>query len=215
MNSTDRSYIQHFPDVQIERVGRRLGAGLQHKVYQYGDAAVLKVPNTIHRMTTTRGEQQRNVDCVNKFFPEIPITTLVHAAQDSDDNYLLEQPFIPGLEHPAREDIERSGLVDQLAAIAEQNRRFIQDCGMSLDFNGWNGTKQWLRQQKPRLTNFAAIDEKLRLLDMDTLRFGETEKKYTPRERITHLAHRNAFRVNQWLMKRIFKVDIGSLKERK
>jgi hypothetical protein len=217
----DRARLRNTPRIDAEAVGRLIGAGLQHRIYEYreGDTPmVLKVsvPTRWLRFPTAQ-EAQADVDFVFKFFgPYAVVPTEVVAMRDGA--YAVKQRRLENLRAITGTDLGNMQVRTQFLEIAQRNRQMIREVGRSLDFLGREGQRKARAallgfHQTPVIANLVIATQPdglgaLRIIDTDL-------ENYRPGARTLNdlrsaLAARLAVACNRFLIKWFFHIDIDN-----
>ncbi len=210
--------MANAPGIDPNGVGRLVGAGLQHRIYEYetdGSRMVLKVvnPNRMLRFPTA-AEAREDLELVSRFFGPFALVP-AEVVPLKDGTYAIKQRRLSRFRGVTRADLDGE-VKAEILEIVRRNREMMKAAGRSLDFLGREGQ----RKSRAALLGFSSTPtisnlviepqpdgrEQLRILDTDLENFRPGARSL--RDLRSALAARLAFQVNRLLIKRFFGVDI-------
>ncbi len=158
--------------VDEELIGERVGAGLQHTVYEYGTREVIKIPHWWMRLSTTLERKQLELNIAKDYFGDyLPITRI--APYRSSYCYIQER--IRGLTPLALSHIDKHK--PDISRFLGQNKKLVLEKRLSADLLGGRAYVHALSRHAHNLPILSAnivLDDKgiskLYLLDTDLLR---------------------------------------------
>lgn len=158
--------------VDKTRIGKRIGAGLQHTVFLYGENEVIKIPHWWMRISTTRAQKENELAIAQEYLGEYLPETRIERYKNS---YCYIQKRIVGL-HPLTLSHLDTHKPD-ISAFVAQNRKLIAEKRFTADMLGGKAYVHAFSKHahnKPLLSANILIDEtdppKLYLIDTDLLR---------------------------------------------
>jgi hypothetical protein len=214
----DLARMQNVPGLNPAAVGRLLGAGLQHRIYEYQDGAeplVLKVvvPHGWLRFPTA-DEAREDVRFVSQFLRPYALEP-TEVVVLNDGSYAVKQRRLARFRGITRGDLSDEDTRRQFLDIVRRNQEMMQ-AGRSLDFLGREGQRTSRAAllglgQTPTISNIVVASQPdgsqtLQVLDTDleNLRPGARSL----RDRLSALAARVAVATNRLLIRRFFGIDI-------
>ncbi len=216
----DLARMQGAPGLNLDSVGRLIGAGFQHRIYEYRQddtPMVLKLlmPTRWLRFPTAP-EAQADVDFVFRFFKPYAVqpTEIVPL---HDGTYAIKQRRLGQIRAVTQDDLHNPQVRQQLLDIAQRNRRMIDEVGRSLDFLGREGQRKARAallgfHQSPVIANLVLAkepdgSESLKVIDTDLENFRPGAR--TLGDLRSALAARVAVASNRFLIKHFFHIDIA------
>ncbi len=135
INIFDRLLVSQFPQINLSHIGIKLGRGMGHTVYRYGEDKVLKVPIRTHHPPTPE-QKKEDYETVKKYFPNSTIETEI-LTSEKNPNYLLLQRKLGDFENITPQNIQE--VKQQFDELISINQRLVREQGISLDFLGKEG----------------------------------------------------------------------------
>ena len=120
------------------KIGERVGAGLQHIVYAYGDAEVIKLPRAWMRFAVSYEQKKKRMEIVREYFAEYMLETKVYLYNDSYC-YIQKRVFEP--DFLRLREIGGGTITDLLRRDKEIRKRYR----MSIDFVGSQALVNFVR----------------------------------------------------------------------
>ncbi len=217
----DLARMQNTPGLDLGALGALLGAGLQHRIYEYQENGV---PMVLKVLSPTRwlrfpsvAEAQADIEIVLRYFGPYAIEP-ASVIPLNDGTYAIKQRRLAKFCGITPQDLQQSTLRDQFLDVARSNHQMMIEAARSLDFLGREGQRKCRAafagfRQTPLISN--VVDETLpdgshclRVLDTDL------EKLYphpsSLRDWRSGLAARLAIEINRFLILRLFHIDILS-----
>ncbi len=216
----DLARMKNVPGLDTHAIGRLLGAGLQHRIYEYmedGQPRVLKLllPNRLLRFPTA-AEAQQDLDLVAKFFGPYAVEP-AEVVRLNDGTYALKQRRLGQFHAITQGDLTDEVVRHQVLDIARRNRQMLQEAGRSLDFLGREGQRKSRAAliglgQTPAISNLVVEPQpegraQVKILDTDLENFRPGGRGL--RDLRSSLAARLAFEINRFMLRRFFGIDIG------
>lgn len=136
---SDKNYIkENFENaIDLDLLGERLGDGAEHRVYEYGDGDVVKIPWVNMLYGHYAGEMYRNYDICQKHFAKyLPKSEIIH---DGNGRYILIQTKLNNPRNFNVHDLEDEGLRSQFEEIIEANQQMVSEGFGTYDFFGMTG----------------------------------------------------------------------------
>jgi hypothetical protein len=220
----DLTRLKDAPGLELAAVGRMLGAGLQHRIYEYaenGQPKVLKVllPNRLLRFPTAP-EARQDLELVSKYFGPFAVEP-ARVISLGDGSYAIAQRRLGKFRGITRDDLRDGAVRQQVLEIVRRNRQMMQETGRGLDFLGREGQRKSRAAliglgQTPTISNLVVESqpdgsERVRLLDTDLENFRPGA--HTFRDLRSSWAARLAFEINRFLIKRFFGIDVAKGEE--
>ena len=211
---SDLDYARTLMDVDRRLIGARIGLGLEHRVYEYGDKDVLKIPRRrLVYKPPTADIKQWEADIIGQYFPQYYLPTQVRRSSDHP-YYGLVQERLSDFSPLSSDNI---GLVaDQFGDLVAVNRHLFVEQGLCLDFIGWEGFRRSLQayasnKAKPVISNIVVVGrDKPRLTILDQTIFCLRENNYGPTldEQTLRQIIYLSFGVNRQVVRDFFGIDI-------
>lgn len=216
----DIAEMEGTPDLHSDAVGKLIGTGMQHRIYEYDDMPpmVLKVSTPIPLLRfPTFQEAQADVDLIARFF-EVYAVAPVQVIALPNSRYVIKQRRLECYRPVSQKELNDPKLQNQFQEIVRRNQKMIREVGRSLDFLGREGQRKCRAaliglSATPTIANLVVEtqrdgSEQLRVIDTDLENFHPDAKLW--RDRQSALAARTAFAINRFLIKRFFRVDISA-----
>ncbi len=216
----DLDRLKDSPGLYANNVGKLIGGGFQHRIYEYrddGQAAVLKllVPNRFLRYPTLH-EAQEDIRLVSLFMEPYAIEP-ARAVPLRDGSFAILQRHLRSFRPISPDDVKKESVLRPLLDIVARNQRMLNEGGRSLDFLGREGQRKGRAAllglgQTPIIANLVLESdgnggETIRVLDTDLENFRPGARNL--RDLRSALAARIAYAVTRFLMRRYFGVDIA------
>ncbi len=217
--SQDLKRLQNTPGIGAHSIGKMLGSGMQHRIYEYQEADMsmaLKVSTTVPFLRfPSLAEAQQDVQLIAQYFPLYAIVPTV-VIPLRDGSYAVKQRRI---EHPhaivpadLNDAVIRAQFVDLLCC----NQRLMTQVGRSLDFLGRAGQRQARAaliglHQTPAISNLVMEAEpnlppRLRIVDTDLENFRPDATSF--RDMRSSWSAHLAVEINRELIKHFFHIDL-------
>lgn len=180
MRISDLNYLSEVTGIDPDLVGGLLNQGVHHRVYEYGQEQVIKVPRRrFNFLYTERAHLEADLKLINHQFPNLTIKTEVLSSADHSRHCLIQERI-----HDYRLLTPRNFAQHrtQFNQLWEANQELIQKSGYSLDFVGGEGIfscfSSLLPAGDPPFFSNLVIDERgrqpqLKLIDTELLRLGK------------------------------------------
>ncbi len=221
----DLARLSGAPGIDIAAVGRLIGAGLQHHIYEYnpgGQPMVLKLllPNFWLRFPTV-AEAEQDLKLVSTYLAPFAVQPAA-VVPLADGSYAVVQRRLQDWHNITRRDLDHPVIAEQMADLIARNREMLAQTGRSLDFLGREGQRSaraallGLRRTLS-ISNLVVETQpdgapRIRVLDTDLENFRPGARSL--RDLRSALAARLAIAINRLLLRRLFNIDVGAL-ERK
>lgn len=219
MTTLDRLYIHMFPSVDIRKVGKRLGGGMEHHVYDYSengvDDLVLKVPHRIRHHPQSAFEKMNDYNQIHEYFPGYAIETDFRRSPDNF-NYLLLQRKMKRFECLTPTNVKQ--VPELFAELIKKNQQLMRDHHCSLDFLGKDGIEQCAaaslsKKYTPQISNVVLETlpdgtKKIVIHDLALLRLGD-QNGYTPKGVRDRLLFAMTYALNWKFLSQHFGVSIS------
>lgn len=218
----DLARLEGAPEIDPRCVGRMLGVGLQHRIYEYeadGERMVLKVSTRVPFLRfPSAQEAQEDVDYVTRYFAPFAIEP-TRVVRLDDGSYAILQRRLERFHAITSADLANDrGLKQQFLEVARRNREMMQAAGRSLDFLGREGQRRCRAalvglERTPTISNLAIEtlpdgSAQLRIMDTDLENFRPGAAAL--RDRQSALAAQIAVAENRWLIRHFFGIDIAN-----
>lgn len=218
--AADLARLHDAPGIDVNCVGRMIGAGLQHRIYEYereGHPMVCKISNLVPflRFPSAR-EACEDLNYIARFFAPYAVEP-TEVVTLPDGSYAILQRRLRAYHSIAPADLAHDAeLKKQFVDITQRNQQMIRTVGRSLDFLGREGQRKARAaliglERTPVLSNLVAEmrmdgSERIRIMDTDLENFrpGATH----PRDLLSALAARLAVLITRWLIRHFFKIDV-------
>jgi hypothetical protein len=215
----DIADMQDEAGIDASAVGKMIGAGMQHRIYEYNSAPpmVLKVSTPVQLLRfPTFLEVQDNLKFIVRFFPEYAVEP-VDVVELTNGRYVIKQRRLNMIHSLTSGDLKNSFLNQQLQDIVQHNQQMLREVGRSLDFLGREGQRKCRAalfgfNATPTIANLVVETKddgakQLRIIDTDLENFRIGGK--TLRDRQSAIAARIAVSINRFFVLRFFGVDIA------
>lgn len=215
----DIAEMQNVSGIEANAVGKMIGAGMQHRIYEYHSVPpmVLKVSTPIPFLRfPTFLEVQENLEYIARFFSKYAIEP-VAVVELNDGRYVIKQRRLENFHSLTPHALENPLLKNQLQEIVLRNQHMLREVGRSLDFLGREGQRKCRAalfgfHATPTIANLVVEaqsdgSEQLRIIDTDLENFRMGGKTY--RDRQSAFAARIAVSINRFFVHRFFDVDIA------
>ncbi len=150
MSSTERRYLDQFPDVDQDLVGPKLGLGAQHVVRSFDYDRVIKYPRMnvrsdvmsliISRILTPSADKLKNdLDTSREYFGDEAVLPTDILTDIKGRVYCMLQPKMTEFESLTPDIIDADAdVAEELAVLVEAGNKLFSDKGKFLDMMGWN-----------------------------------------------------------------------------
>lgn len=162
----DLQYLQQFKDVNLGKVGKKIGHGREHRVYLYNQDKVIKIPRPLKDrvktlfLLSTAEEKAKELNAIKEYFPQYWIDTSLINANDSPDYYLIQERLdnfeilrMENLQDVSKKNAEAKTIKEQFLDLIQQNRKLFVEKHTSLDILGAEGFQTNLLTEIPPLSN--------------------------------------------------------------
>jgi hypothetical protein len=214
----DIAEMQASNELDAKAVGKMIGVGMQHRIYEYhAQTMVLKVatPVPILRFPSF-ADAQSDVEMIARYFePYQVLPTRVVPLRAG--RYVIQQRRLERFAALTPARLKEEPLRAQFLDVVARNRVMQREAGRSLDFLGREGQRKCRAalcglRAMPTIANVVSEIEadgakQLRILDTDLEHFYP--RAVTWRERRAGFAARAAVGINRFFIKRFFGFDIG------
>lgn len=218
-------FARGFPDIEIGKIGEKVGEGKAHVVYAYGADQVIKFPtiralNPVLLPTPTADVKHWELETIKSNFPTASLETEVLSAS-THPFYCMVQRRLHGFDNLSPTNIHLVN--DQLNELLESNRKLVDSEQASLDFLGEEGLKKSVAFLIRRLLRFKMTGDpeisnvvienssaqcRLVITDVSLLRFGAQYWNNSFNQQRARRVSLETHRINQHFMKRCFGLDI-------
>jgi hypothetical protein len=215
----DIQEMQNAPGLDPNAVGKLIGAGMQHRIYEYHQemAMVLKVSTPIPFLRFPSYDDARtDVECIARYLAPYQIQP-TEVIPLRGGRYVIAQRRLEHLDTLTPELLADASLRAQFLDVVERNCRMRREVGRALDFLGREGQRKCRAallglRATPTIANVVVETQRdgarqLRILDTDLENFFPHAT--SPRERQSALAARMAVAFNRFFIRRFFGIDIG------
>lgn len=214
----DIAEMQESNELDANAVGKMIGVGMQHRIYEYhAQTMVLKVatPVPILRFPSF-ADAQSDVEMIARYFePYQVLATRIISLRAG--RYVIQQRRLEKFAALTSARLKDESLRAQFLDIVERNRVMQREVGRSLDFLGREGQRKCRAaffglRAMPTIANVVSEIEadgakQLRIMDTDLEHFYPRAMRW--RERRAGFAARVAVSINRFFIKRFFGFDIG------
>ncbi|MGB8646962.1 MAG: hypothetical protein WCF84_17125 [Anaerolineae bacterium] len=215
----DLARLRDAPGVDARALGELLGAGLQHRIYEYQEDArpmVLKVliPTRWLRLPNI-AEAQEDIALVSRFFGSFAISP-TEVIPLHDGTYAIKQRRLGKFSGLTPPDLEQESVRRKFFEVVRRNHEMIVQAGRSLDFLGREGQRKCRAafvgfRQTPTISNIVVETcpdgaENLWVMDTDLEKFYPHATNL--RDLRSGLAARMAVEINRFLILRLFGIDL-------
>ncbi|MBD3363425.1 hypothetical protein GF362_06940 [Candidatus Dojkabacteria bacterium] len=217
----DKTYIQdHFSDeLNLYLLGERVGDGAEHRVYEYGEEKVVKVPRVNMLYGHFAGEIYENYDICRKYFPDFLLESEI--LHDEDGHYIMIQRKLNNPRNFSVHDLENDELREQFEEIVESNRKMVEEGLGTYDFFGMKGViESYLDNLKfnnkgAELSNILVEEqedgtERIVLSEFDLIKYRDNSKSLKD-----SLISNISFLAQRYSLKKFFGYDLGKTRKRK
>lgn len=213
----DKLSVGQFPQIQIAKIGVRLGGGMEHTVYRYGIYQVIKVPRKIRHHPHAPEQKISDFDTIKKYFPLYTLESEIVVSLDKV-NYLLVQRRLHNFENITPQNIHE--VWDQFLELIKINQRLVREEQISLDFLGKEGIEKCAMSLikgsniLPEISNIVLErgndggEAKLVIQDLALLKLGDKNPNTIKGTR-DRLLFAITFGLNKELMQECFGLDIA------
>lgn len=148
-DSQELAYLQTFNGkIDPDKIGKKEGEGLEHKVLRYGNDEVVKIPiaalnPTLGENTMRTSEQQKTfLRLTTRFFKQyLPKSEVI---TNNTNNYLIIQQRIRNCEPITKNNYQ--DVSEKLQDISERNKQLFIKTGFTFDFTAWKGMKASIKE---------------------------------------------------------------------
>lgn len=217
--AADLDTLARAPQLDAHGVGRLLGMGLQHRIYEYDENGV---PMVLKIATPTPGlrypsvqDAQEDMKFISQFFAPYMVEPAAVIPLD-DVAYVIKQRRLSNFHSITADDLRNEEVRQQFLDILRRNQGMIKQVGRSLDFLGREGQRNARAaligfEKTPTISNLvveggADGSPHIRIIDTDleNFRLGS----FSLRDRLSRVAARLAVQINRWLIQHFFGIDI-------
>jgi hypothetical protein len=220
--TNDLVVLANSPQLDPCAVGKLLGAGLQHRIYEYHDK---EMPMVLKIATPTPGlrypsvqDAQADVKFISQFFKPYAVEpTEVIPLQEA--SYAIKQRRLSEFHTIAPDDLRNETVKEEFLDVLQRNQNMLTQVGRSLDFLGREGQRQARAaliglRVTPTISNLVIEHQRdgapsLRIIDTDLENFHPAG--FTLRDRLSRVAAQLAVQINRWIIRRFFGIDILAL----
>src|SRR5581483_8412965 len=208
----DLALIARTPRLKPDAVGELLGAGMQHRIYEYDDNGtpmVLKISTSVPGLRfPSAADAEKDVALVARYF-EPYFVEPTEVVRLNDLAYAVKQRRLVNLRSIAPDDLRQENIKRQFLDIVGRNQKMLKEAGRSLDYLGREGQRKARAallglRVTPTISNLVVEDApdgsaRLRVVDTDLENFhpGATSL----RDKQSALAARMAVGINRWLIR--------------
>ena len=146
------------------KIGPRISIGVDHWVYKYGEAEVIKfsfLGKYLVGEHASREIRVRQLKLAQEYFPEFLLPSRYATSPDGYELCLM-QPYIVG-RVVMPEDMDDPRLRDQLQHLIDSYYKLLSDVGTPIDLTGQEGIFKGL------LGNIWIVNNKLKIFDITLL----------------------------------------------
>ena len=216
----DIAEMRAAPEIDADAVGNMLGAGMQHRIYEYrARAMVLKVATPVPFLRfPTFHDAQSDIEMIARFFEPYQVVP-TRAIALSEGRYVIEQRRLGNFHALTPDPLRDAQVRAQFLDVVARNRAMQREVGRSLDFLGREGQRKCRAallglRAAPTIANVVveiADDgvKQLRILDTDLENLFPNATRW--RERRAGFAARTAVAINRFFIRRFFGIDIQSM----
>lgn len=215
----DLELLAHAQNLDVRAVGKLLGAGLQHRIYEYHEnelPMVLKLATPIPGLRfPSAKEAEENIELIARCFEPYAIqpTQVVHL-----DNFLyaIKQRRLQNFHSIIANDLSDEKIRIQFLDIVRRNQDMLRQFGRSLDFLGREGQRKARAAlvglpETPTIANLVIENgtaglSHLRIIDTDLENFHSDAS--TPRDLQSRIAAQLAVEINRLIIQHFFAIDI-------
>lgn len=214
----DLAAMRAAPEIDVDAVGNMLGAGMQHRIYEYqGRAMVLKVATPVPFLRFPDFcDAQSDIEMIARFFESYQVSP-TRAIALREGQYVIEQRRLQHFQTLTPERLRDAQARAQFLDVVARNRVMRHEVGRSLDFLGREGQRKCRAallglRAAPTIANVVveiAEDgaKQLRILDTDLENFYPHATRW--REWRAGFAARTAVAINRFFIRRFFGIEIG------
>jgi len=200
-------------------LGKLLGAGLQHRIYEYDDK---EMPMVLKIATPTPGlryptaqEAQADVKFIARFLKPYAVEP-TEVIPLHDASYAIRQRRLAEFHSITPDDFRNKMVEQEFLDIVRRNQNMMTQVGRSLDFLGREGQRKARAalvgsRVTPTISNLvieyrADGSPHLRIIDTDLENFHP--EGFSPHDHLSRLAAQLAVQINRWIIRRYFGIDI-------
>lgn len=217
----EQAFVSQFPNVARSKITEKLGAGMGHVVYAYGDDEVLKIPKwrrLKHGSNPTLTAERRieTVDMIARYFGNYALDTTV-ISSETNPSYLMIQRRLKNFRNLTPSNMHEVG--EQLDDLMAINQKLHREQKMSLDFMGKDGMINTVKSRvsnsvEPEMSNLVIEDTpegpRLVIADMSLLRLGRDNHTNSLSGRRSWIINAVTYGVNRRLIRKRFGYDIAA-----
>lgn len=217
----DRGRLQDAPGIDVRGLGRLIGVGLQHRIYEYEQEnrrSVLKLTTPVPLLRFPTSEQARqDIALVSRYFSPYAVEP-TEVIPLRDRSYAILQRRLNTFRPVTPADLGNNArLRTQFLDLVRRNLEMMQTVARSLDFLGREGQRKSRAallglNRTPCLSNVVIEtqpdgSEQLKIVDTDLENFYPDATDV--RDVLSALAARLAVALNRLLIRRFFGIDIA------
>lgn len=213
----DLAEMRDARQVDPDAVGDLIGAGMQHRIYEYqARTTVLKIATPIPFLRfPSYADAQRDVELLARFFEPYGVVPIQVIALRAGHHAILQRR-LDSFHVLTPEAMNDGTLRAQFLDVVERNRQMRRSEGRSLDFLGREGQRKCRAallgfDSMPTIANLVVETrggtEQLRILDTDLENLYPQASSW--REWRSGMAARLAVAINRFFIQRFFGIDIG------
>lgn len=212
------------PPLNPYALGRLLGAGLQHRIYEYSDKGI---PMVLKIATPTPGlryptaqDAQEDVAFIAEFLKPYAVdpTEIIHLKGAS---YAIKQRRLTEFHSITPDDLRNDNMRQEFLDVVRRNQNMIAQVGRSLDFLGREGQRKARAafvglRVTPTISNLVIeyqADGSLHLRIIDTDLENFYPEQFTLRKRLSRVGAQLAVQINRSIIRHFFGIDILALRQ--
>lgn len=214
----DIAEMQESTELDTNAVGALIGAGMQHRIYEYqARALVLKIATPVPFLRfPSFAEAQSDLEMLARYFEPYQVTPAC-VVPLREGRYVIQQRRLENFHALTPQHLNDEKLRAQFLDVVERNRVMRRAEGRSLDFLGREGQRKCRAaliglRAMPTIANVVIESaregaQRLWILDTDLEHFYPQAKSW--RERRAGFAARLAFTINRFFMRRFFGIEMA------
>lgn len=215
----DLAGMQDTPGIDVNAVGKLIGTGMQHRIYEYQAdiKMVLKVTTPIPFLRfPTFHEAQEDVRYMAQFLAPYVVEPIEIVPMRAE-RYAIKQRSLDAFRVLTPTELQDEQVRREFLDLVARNQHMRREVGRSLDFLGREGQRKCRAAliglpQTPTIANVViellpSGAKQIRALDTDLENFRPAAD--TVRDHMSALAARIAVAVNRFLIKHFFGIDIA------
>lgn len=214
----DIAEMRASSELDANAVGKMIGAGMQHRIYEYqARAMVLKVATPVPFLRFPDFcDAQSDIEMIARFFDPYQVAP-TRAICLREGHYVIEQRRLENFCALTPDRLRDENVRAQFLDVVARNRVMQHEVGRSLDFLGREGQRKCRAallglRVAPTIANVVveiADDggKQLRILDTDLENFFPHATRW--RERRAGFAAHMAVAINRFFIRRFFGIEMG------